>query len=125
MTYDIVVVDDDEEIRDIVDFLLSELGWNVETVADGEECWAHLDSRADGGPDLVVLDIMMPELDGISLLERIRSHDEFETLPVIMLTSRNREEDIVQTLESGADGFISKPFSEDELVGRIEAVLEA
>ena len=97
----------------------------METLADGEECWAHLDARDDGGPDLVVLDIMMPELDGISLLERMRSHDEFETLPVIMLTSRNREEDIVRTLESGADGFIAKPFSEDELVGRIEAVLDS
>jgi DNA-binding response OmpR family regulator len=125
MTYDIVVVDDDAEIRDIVDFLLSDRGWSVETLADGEECWAHLDARDDGGPDLVVLDIMMPELDGISLLERMRSHDEFETLPVIMLTSRNREEDIVRTLESGADGFIAKPFSEDELVGRIEAVLDS
>jgi DNA-binding response OmpR family regulator len=68
---------------------------------------------------------MMPELDGLSVLERIRDHDALVDLPVVMLTSRNREEDIVQALDAGADDFVAKPFSEAELVGRIEVVLDA
>jgi DNA-binding response OmpR family regulator len=72
----------------------------------------------------VVLDVMMPELDGITVLERIRDHDALVDLPVVMLTSRNREEDIVQALDAGADDFVAKPFSEAELVGRIEVVLD-
>jgi DNA-binding response OmpR family regulator len=124
MTPEIVIVDDDETIREVVEFTLTDRGWDVAVFADGDECWAHLESRADDPPDLAVLDVMMPQLDGISVLERIRDHDSLADLSVVMLTSRNREEDIVQALDAGADDFVAKPFSEAELVGRIERVLE-
>jgi DNA-binding response OmpR family regulator len=125
MCHEIVVADDDETIREVVEFHLTENGWDVVVFADGDECWAYLESRASEPPDLLVLDVMMPDLDGISVLERIRDHDALADVPVVMLTSRNREEDIVQALEAGADDFVAKPFSEAELVGRIEVVLDA
>jgi DNA-binding response OmpR family regulator len=124
VTREIVVADDDETVREVVEFNLTDSGWDVVVFADGDECWAYLESRASEPPDLVVLDVMMPELDGVSVLERIRSHDALVDLPVVMLTSRNREEDIVQALESGADDFVAKPFSAAELVGRIGRVLD-
>lgn len=125
MTAEIVVADDDETIRKVVEFNLTEQGWDVQAFADGDDCWAHLESRDSHPPDLLVLDVMMPDLDGISVLERIRGHEALADLPVVMLTSRNREEDIVQALEAGADDFVAKPFSEAELVGRIEVALNA
>jgi DNA-binding response OmpR family regulator len=125
MSHEIVVADDDETIREVVDFHLTDEGWDVMVFTDGDECWEYLESRTTDPPDLVVLDVMMPDLDGISVLQRIRNHDVLVDLPVVMLTSRNREEDIVQALEAGADDFVAKPFSEAELVGRIEVVLDA
>ncbi|MEF8771466.1 response regulator transcription factor [Halodesulfurarchaeum sp.] len=124
MTAEIVIAEDDETTRDVVEFNLSDNGWDVLAFTDGDECWEHLESRANDPPDLVVLDVMMPELDGVSVLERIRSHDALVDLPVVMLTSRNREEDIVQALDAGADEFVAKPFSEVELVSRVEKVLD-
>ncbi len=125
VTAEIVIAEDDETTRDAVEFNLTDNGWNVVAFTDGAECWAHLESRTSDPPDLVVLDVMMPELDGISTLERIRDHDALANLPVVMLTSRNREEDIVRALDAGADEFVAKPFSDAELVGRIQGVLDA
>jgi DNA-binding response OmpR family regulator len=124
MPYEIVVADDDETIREVVEYNLNKEGWDVMVFVDGDECWEYLESRGSDPPDLVVLDVMMPELDGISVLERIRNHETLAGLPVVMLTSRNREEDIVQALEAGADDFVAKPFSEAELGGRIEVALD-
>ncbi|GAB3316070.1 response regulator transcription factor [Haloplanus salinarum] len=125
MTAEIVIAEDDETTREAVEFNLTDNGWDVVAFTDGDACWEHLGSRTSDPPDLVVLDVMMPELDGLSVLERIRDHDALVDLPVVMLTSRNREEDIVQALDAGADDFVAKPFSEAELVGRIEVVLDA
>jgi DNA-binding response OmpR family regulator len=123
MTHEIVIADDDETIREVVEFNLTNAGWDVVVFEDGDECWEYLESRVTDPPDLAVLDVMMPELDGMSVLDRIRNHDALADMSVVMLTSRNREEDIVQALEAGADDFVAKPFSEAELVGRIEVVL--
>lgn len=125
MTAEIVIAEDDETTREVVEFNLIENGWDVIAFTDGDECWQHLESRSADMPDLVVLDVMMPHTDGLTVLEYIRGHDTLEELPVVMLTSRNREEDIVQALDAGADDFVAKPFSEAELVGRIEVVLDA
>jgi sigma-B regulation protein RsbU (phosphoserine phosphatase) len=123
-TAEIAIGEDDETTRDAVEYNLTDNGRDVVAFPDGDECWAHLESRTSDPPDLVVLDVMMPELDGLSVLERIRGHDALDDLPVLMLTSRNREESIVQALDAGADDFVAKPFSEAELVGRIEVVLD-
>jgi DNA-binding response OmpR family regulator len=124
MTAEIVIAEDDETTREVVEFNLTDNGWDVVAFTDGDECWEHLESRTSDTPDLVVLDVMMPELDGVSVLERIRNYDALVDLPVVMLTSRNREEDIVQVLDAGADDFVAKPFSEAELVGRIARILD-
>lgn len=124
MTAKIVIAEDDETTREVVEFNLTDNGWDVVAFTDGDECWEHLESRTSDPPDLVVLDVMMPELDGVSVLERIRNYDALVDLPVVMLTSRNREEDIVQVLDAGADDFVAKPFSEAELVGRIARILD-
>jgi DNA-binding response OmpR family regulator len=125
MTAEIVIAEDDETTREVIELNLTDNGWDVVALTDGDECWEHLESRTNDPPDLVVLDVMMPELDGLSVLEHIRDHDALVDLPVVMLTSRNQEEDIVQALDAGADDFVAKPFSEAELVGRIEVVLDA
>jgi DNA-binding response OmpR family regulator len=125
MTAEIVIAEDDETTREAIQFNLSDNGWDVVAFTDGATCWGHLESRISNPPDLVVLDVMMPELDGLSVLERIRNHDALDNLPVVMLTSRNREEDIVQALDAGADDFVAKPFSKAELVGRVGVVLDA
>ncbi|MBP1924058.1 DNA-binding response OmpR family regulator [Halorubrum alkaliphilum] len=124
MTAKIVIAEDDETTREVIELNLTDNGWDVVAFTDGDECWEHLESRTNDPPDIVVLDVMMPEIDGLSVLEHIRDHDALVDLPVVMLTSRNREEDIVQALDAGADDFVAKPFSEVELVSRVEKVLD-
>lgn len=123
MGADILVAEDDVDVRRSV---AAKLGseFEVATVADGREAWSYLTEHEVDPPGLVVLDVMMPELDGYSVLERIRSHGSFEDLSVLMLTSRSREEDILRALDAGADDFVAKPFSAAELMGRAKRMLE-
>jgi len=126
MTADILVAEDDEEIRRLVESKLrAELGREYEIVAkeDGEGAWEYLKEHADDPPELAVLDVMMPNLDGFSVLERIREEEGFDGVQVIILTSRSREEDVSRALEAGADDFIAKPFSPKELVSNIRRML--
>ncbi|MFB6352685.1 MAG: PleD family two-component system response regulator [Halobacteriales archaeon] len=118
----ILAADDDEHVRTIVE---SKLGgeFDVETVDDGREAWNRLADPGADPPALVILDVMMPELNGFETLERIRGRDELADLPVVMLTSRGREEDVLRALELGADDFVAKPFSPAELLGRVKRVL--
>lgn len=121
MTYEIVIADDDETIREVVQFKLSGGDRNVTAFANGRECWEHLD--ATDAPDLVVLDVMMPGLTGLQVLERIRADDELSGVPVIMLTSRGREEHVVEGIERGATDYMTKPFSPNVLAARAESRL--
>ena len=126
MTADILVADDDEDIRRLVENKLrAELGREYEIVAeeDGESAWEYLKENSDDPPELAVLDVMMPNLDGFSVLERMREEEEFDGVQVVILTSRSREEDVSRALEAGADDFIAKPFSPKELVGKIRRML--
>jgi sigma-B regulation protein RsbU (phosphoserine phosphatase) len=119
----ILAAEDDDDVRRVVETKLG-AEFEVETARDGREAWTHLTEHQDDPPDLVVLDVMMPDLDGFSVLERIRNHDSLEDVPVLMLTSRSREEDVLRALEAGADDFVAKPFSAAELMGRVERMLE-
>ena len=114
---EILVVDDDGHIREVVRFALAQAGHNVREAADGR---AALQAIAQHIPDLVVLDILMPELDGIATCREIRRHSR---LPIIFLSSRDEELDRVLGLELGGDDYVSKPFSPRELVARVAAVL--
>ena len=113
----IYVVEDDKAIRNLVLYALSEKGYDVRGFEDGLDV---VESVREEDVELLVLDIMLPEKDGMEILEEIR---DFSDVPVIMLTARNDEYDKVHGLESGADDYITKPFSILELISRVKAVL--
>jgi len=116
----IFIVEDDENIREIVIYALSSAGFEAVGFETGEELFEELDKEL---PSLVILDIMLPQDDGLSILRRLRSISGTIKLPVIMLTAKNSEYDRVKGLDMGADDYISKPFGVMELVSRINAVL--
>lgn len=123
MTDSLLIADDDEEIRNLLQFKL-ENGYDVVTVGDGDACWNYLDEHADDPPDLVVLDVMMPGMDGYRVLNRIDEDERFEDVAVIMLTSRGAEDDIVRGFDVGATDYMAKPFAPNELGARIKRILE-
>jgi len=116
----IFVVEDDESIREIVVYALHSAGFEAFGYETGEELLAALDA---GLPSLILLDIMLPEVDGLTILKRLRSMQKAKNLPVIMLTAKNSEYDKVKGLDMGADDYISKPFGVMELIARVNAVL--
>lgn len=119
----ILVADDDRVVRRIVVAKLSGLGYEVADVGDGQEA---LDRMKEGEvPKLLITDSLMPRLNGLQLVRRIRGSDEprLAVLPIIMLTSRQSERDIIEGLETGLDDYVIKPFSPDELAARVRTVL--
>jgi DNA-binding response OmpR family regulator len=122
MTKSILVADDDPKLRALLEFRLRN-DYDVTVVEDGQECWEYLDSHRVDPPDVVVLDVMMPGVDGYRVLDRMEADEQFDAVDVIMLTSRGTEEDVVRALESGATDYMTKPFSPNELAARIERVL--
>ena len=116
----IFIVEDDENIREIVVYALNSAGFEASGYETGEEFLTALDT---GLPSLVLLDIMLPETDGLTILKRLRNMPKAKKLPVIMLTAKNSEYDKVKGLDMGADDYISKPFGVMELIARVNAVL--
>ena len=116
----ILVADDDELTARFVSSLLREKGYEVTIAEDGDQALAMaLEKR----PDLIVSDLLMPFRDGFGLLRELRAKPELAELPVIILSMRDREEDIVQGLEEGADDYVIKPFNARELLVRIRKLL--
>ena len=113
----ILVVDDEPSIREIVSLYLKRSGYEVATAADGQ---AAVDALARQSFDLVVLDLMLPAIDGLEITRRLRAASQ---TPIIMLTARSEEIDRILGLEMGADDYVTKPFSPQELVSRVRAVL--
>ncbi|MDX2474098.1 MAG: response regulator [Candidatus Krumholzibacteria bacterium] len=118
----ILVADDEPHIRRILQFLLEQEGFEVQMAEDGEEAWKAV---ASFQPDLVLLDVMMPRMDGFAVLEIIRAGFETARLPVILLTAKGEEQDKVKGLKGGANDYIVKPFNHDELLLRVSNLLEA
>ena len=116
----ILVVDDDELLRDLLEFKLRSRGYEVELAEDGE---AALEAASASPPDLIVLDGMMPGLDGFQVLQRLSDSGATREVPVIMLTARRQEQDVVAGLSLGAQDYLVKPFLPDELVLRIQRIL--
>lgn len=116
----ILVVEDDEDIRKLLEVTLKKEGYDVLSLASGDKVMPFLARQV---PDLVVLDLMLPVVDGRRLCRDIRAHEEFKNIPLIMLTSRSEESDIITGLELGADDYITKPFSPKVLCARIRAIL--
>ncbi|WP_337504682.1 response regulator transcription factor [Mitsuokella jalaludinii] len=114
----ILVVDDEASIRELLSFNLKKNGYSVETAADGREALAKA-----AGMDLVLLDIMLPEVDGLEVCRRLKADPQTSGIPIIMLTAKAEEIDRVLGLELGADDYVVKPFSMRELLARVKAVL--
>jgi two-component system, OmpR family, alkaline phosphatase synthesis response regulator PhoP len=117
----ILIVEDDPAVRDVVEHALAREGMKTETASDGEKA---LQSLRAGPFDLVVLDVMLPGMDGISVCQELRNGDSPSTdVPVVMLTARDDETSVVVGLEVGADDYVTKPFRPRELVSRVRAHL--
>ena len=116
----ILVCDDDPLIRDLLRHRLSSRGYEVLTAHDGSEAMERL---AETVPDAIILDAMMPNMDGYELLRRLKEREETARIAVIMLTSRRQERDIVGALDLGADDFMVKPFIPEELLSRLGRLL--
>ena len=113
-------VEDDASIRDIEVYALNSTGFEAEGFADGAAFWAALEKAR---PELVVLDVMLPEIDGIQLLRRMKADAALRDIPVIMATAKGAEYDKILGLDLGADDYLTKPFGVMELVSRVKAVL--
>ena len=116
----IFCVEDDDSIRELMVYALTSSGFQAAGFADGPSFWQAMEK---GRPELILLDIMLPGEDGISLLRRLRAAAETESLPVIMATAKGAEYDKVRGLDSGADDYLVKPFGMLEMVSRVKAVL--
>ena len=120
MSARIMVVEDEEALTTLLRYNLDAEGYEVETVARGDDADTRLKERV---PDLVVLDWMLPGLSGIELCRRLRARPETKQLPIIMLTARGEESERVRGLATGADDYIVKPFSVPELLARVKGLL--
>ena len=113
-------VEDDSSIRDIEVYALTSTGFDAKGFEDGDSFWNALQSEK---PDLVVLDVMLPGKDGVTLLKMMKESQEFSEIPVIMATAKGSEYDKIQSLDMGADDYLVKPFGIMEMVSRVKAVL--
>ena len=116
----ILVVEDEAALSELLSYNLSKEGFEVSLSADGEDAVIAVDEQR---PDLILLDWMLPSQSGIEVCRQIKARPETRDIPVIMLTARGEEEDRIRGLNTGADDFVTKPFSMTELVARIRAVL--
>ena len=116
----ILVCDDDPLMVELIEFRLAAKGFEVVTAEDGQ---AALELARTERPDLIILDAMMPRTDGFQALAALKADPALATIPVIMLTARRAEKDILAALESGADDYLVKPFIPDELFARLSKIL--
>jgi two-component system phosphate regulon response regulator PhoB len=116
----ILLIEDDPDISELVQYNLEREGFKVVAAADGDR---GLSQALQLGPDLIVLDLMLPGQDGLSICRKLRAAPETQDIPIIMLTAKSEESDVVIGLEMGADDYVTKPFSPKELLARVRAVL--
>lgn len=121
MTRNVLVVDDEPNIVLSLKFLISQQGYEVRTASSGEEA---LEALSEQVPDLILLDIMMPKPDGYEVCQKIRTTPEWKDIPVIMLTAKGRDVEKQKGFAMGADDYITKPFSTQELVTKVRDILE-
>jgi two-component system phosphate regulon response regulator PhoB len=120
MTARVMVIEDEESLCALLEYNLGKEGYKVSLVTDGEEALFAIE---DEKPDLILLDWMLPHVSGIEICRQIRVRPDVKDTPVIMLTARGEEDDRIRGLETGADDYLTKPFSMTELLARIRAVL--
>ena len=118
----VLVVEDDVHIAHVLTFMLERQGYRVIHAADGRAAVQHVVSQP--APDLVLLDVMLPYVDGFEIIGLIRVQAGWEGVPVLMLTAKNTERDTVRALDAGADDFIIKPFQPQELLARLHRFIK-
>lgn len=116
----VLLCDDDPLLLELLSHRVVAKGFSTATAADGREAWEKIKELK---PRAVVLDVMMPVINGLELLQRIREDEELSDTPVIMLTARKQEKDVVGALDLGASDFLSKPFIPDELLARLTRLI--
>jgi DNA-binding response OmpR family regulator len=119
-TEKIVVIEDEADILEVIEYNLRREGFDVVSSESGEDGLEKVESAA---PDLILLDLMLPEIDGIELCRRLKSDPLTAGIPIIMVTAKGEESDVVLGLGVGADDYVTKPFSPKELIARVKAVL--
>ena len=116
----VLVVDDEPDLLELIHYNLTKAGYDVASVLSGEEALAHVRASL---PDLIVLDVLLPGLDGLEVCKALRRNPATASIPIVMLTARSEDADVVAGLELGADDYLTKPFSPRVLLARIKAVL--
>lgn len=116
----VLIVDDEPDLLELVRYNLTQAGYDVACVTSGEEALAHVRLHT---PDLIVLDVLLPGADGLEVCKALRRNPQTAAIPIVMLTARSEDADIVAGLELGADDYLTKPFSPRVLLARIKAVL--
>ena len=116
----VLIAEDEQPVVELLRYNLEKANFEVDAAYDGEDAWYKLETRV---PDLLILDWMLPGLSGMEICRKIRKSKSHKNLPIIMLTARSEETDRIRGLDSGADDYVTKPFSPVELVARIRAVL--
>ena len=117
----VFVAEDDDNILQVLKFMLQRQGYQVAHASDGRAARAYIESSEP--PALVLLDVMLPYLDGFEIINLIRAHPAWASVPVVMLTAKNMEQDIVRALDAGANDYVLKPFQPNELLARLRRFL--
>ena len=118
----VFVVDDEAKLRELVTFHLETAGHDVTAFPDGRACWQQL-QEADQPPEVILTDVMMPRMNGFQLVQHVRDDGNLSEIPIVMLTGRGTESDVVRGLEIGASDYLTKPFSSQELIAHVERYL--
>ena len=119
----IYLVEDDAVIAELLAFNLQGAGYDTSPFRDGHALFKALENKQTADPDLFILDLMLPGMDGFEICARIRRNEQFRLIPILMLTARGSESDKVRGLETGADDYLTKPFGMRELMARVQALL--
>ena len=120
MAYTILVAEDQQHVRSLIEYKLRNSGFVVVCVEDGE---AALQKAGEIVPELVLLDVMMPLMTGFEVLGALKKNQKTKDIPILMLTAQSKEDEVLKGLELGADDYITKPFSPNELAARVKTVL--
>ena len=118
----VFVVDDEAKLRELVTFHLETAGHDVTVFPDGRACWQQL-QEADQPPEVILTDVMMPRMNGFQLVQHVRDDGDLSEIPIVMLTGRGTESDVVRGLEVGASDYLTKPFRSQELIAHVERYL--